>query len=332
MKILYKWKKLALCILLASTTTITACDDNKSTKTATSENDTQKQVRDKEQHQIVKYNAYIDVANAEFITDGFSGDFEKQMQFINDNIENKKPLKNYFAVNDNNIQGKKKGLENALKMEGNLAELDVAAEQYLQALNVLEPLNQELSMYGSTKEYLSDGGKLFMEKEPALFEQLKKVLLAENEFKEQIQILDEKNIKQTFDSAKKESLSYYKIGVIYYGKLISREIKEAISQADNTGLAKLDENINLMNTLVKGYDKTKTVTGGTCLSSMTLFLASARTISNELKHDRTEYTTVPPAAFPGMASMQRGSPAQQEANTMNDNLSSVIDSFNTDGC
>lgn len=271
MKILYKWKKLALCILLASTTTITACDDNKSTKTATSENDTQKQVRDKEQHQIVKYNAYIDVANAEFITDGFSGDFEKQMQFINDNIENKKPLKNYFAVNDNNIQGKKKGLENALKMEGNLAELDVAAEQYLQALNVLEPLNQELSMYGSTKEYLSDGGKLFMEKEPALFEQLKKVLLAEDEFKEQIQILDEKNIKQTFDSAKKESLSYYKIGVIYYGKLISREIKEAISQADNTGLAKLDENINLMNTLVKGYDKTKTVTGGTCLSSMTLF-------------------------------------------------------------
>lgn len=48
MKILYKWKKLALCILLASTTIITACDDNKNTKTATSENDTQKQVRDKE--------------------------------------------------------------------------------------------------------------------------------------------------------------------------------------------------------------------------------------------------------------------------------------------
>ncbi|MCE9904509.1 DUF3829 domain-containing protein, partial [Hafnia paralvei] len=188
----------------------------------------------------------------------------------------------------------------------------------------------EYMTYGSTKEYLSDGGKLFMEKEPALFEQLKKVLLAEDEFKEQI--LDEKNIKQTFDSAKKESLSYYKIGVIYYGKIISREIKESISQTDNTGLAKLDENINLMNTLVKGYDKTKTVTGGTCLSSMTLFLASARTISNELKHDRTEYTTVPPAAFPGIASMQRGSPAQQEANTMNDNLSSVIDSFNTDGC
>jgi hypothetical protein len=332
MEILYKWKKLALCILLASTTTLTACDDNKSTQTATSENATQKQDRDKEQHEIAKYNAYIDVANAVFVTDGFSGDFEKQMQFINDNIENKKPLKNYFAVSDSNIQGKKKGLERALKMEGNLAELDVAAEKYLQALKVLEPLNKELSMYGSTNEYLSDGGKLFMEKEPALFEQLRKVLLAESEFELQIQILDEKNIKRTFDSAKKESLEYYKIGVIYYGKLISREVKETISQTDNTGLAKLDENINSMNALVKGYDKTKTVTGGTCLSSMTLFLASARTISNELKHDRTEYTTVPPVAFPGMASMQGGSPAQREANAMNDNLSSVIDSFNTDGC
>lgn len=322
------YRTLFFCTILSGITLLTGCDDKKSKVQETS---AQQKAEDIEQQEILKYNAYIDTVNYQPSNKNFSNEVTRHEEYVADYINKNEKITSYYAVEKTAIAEKKNRLEKAFAIKASIADLDAPAEKYLNALNALAPVNDELSLYADTKEYLTDDGKLFREKEPQLLALLKATATAEDEFENKITEHDTILVKKQFESQEKDSFLYYRNGIIYYEKIIIREVGDLIEKNDTPALAKLDEDTNTLNTLFKGYLKTQKVTNSSCEYDIKSFISRTRSMSQQLKNNWDKYTKIDTFMMSRPTALPASSAEGDYKNLMSD-FSSLVGFMNANNC
>lgn len=336
------YKTLFFCCLLSGVILLTGCDDKKAevqesstTQQSLSLEDIQKisDAEDARQREILKYNAYVDTVNYQPYNRNFSDEVEKHQGYVEENINARNKLTSYYAIGKSVIEGKKQRLEKALAIKASIIDLDASAEKYLNALNALAPVNEELSLYADTKEYLTDDGKIFREKEPVLVALLKATASAEDEFENKITEHDTVLIKKQFESQEKDTFLYYRNGIVYYEKIIIHEVGDLMQKNNAPALAKLDEDTNTLSSLFKGYLKTKKESNLSCESDMKSFISTTRTMSQKMKDNWDKYTKVDPVIASHFANLNMPvSDAESDYKNMMNDFSTLVENMNADRC
>lgn len=280
--------------LLAATLMLAACgDDNAKSEAKTAEASTA-------QAEIVKYNQYVDAANS--INQSFEETLDQYEQYMVPKLADKKPVKDYVIGNDIMVLRTKEKLEKALAMKPAIPEIDPAAKDFAQALGKLAPLSTDLQNYAAAKTFLSDNGALAREKSPAYVAALTDVAKAESAFYHGISVKDTANTKEAFEKAKKDTVAYYRAGMVYYGK---STLNQASGIFDGTGLGdKKDafkQDLDKLNEMALGFDKkTREADPKGCASTMMQangFLAAGRKVLENTESGRYKEDAARTGAF-----------------------------------
>jgi hypothetical protein len=280
--------------LLAATLMLAACgDDNAKPEAKTAEASTA-------QAEIVKYNQYVDAANS--INQSFEETLDQYEQYMVPKLADKKPVKDYVIGNDIMVLRTKEKLEKALAMKPAIPEIDAAAKDFAQALGKLAPLSTDLQNYAAAKTFLSDNGALAREKSPAYVAALTEVAKAESAFYHGISVKDTANTKEAFEKAKKDTVAYYRAGMVYYGK---STLNQASGIFDGTGLGdKKDafkQDLDKLNEMALGFDKkTREADPKGCASTMMQangFLAAGRKVLENTESGRYKEDAARTGAF-----------------------------------
>lgn len=337
------YKKLFFFAILSGLTLIAGCDDKKSSRETSAETSANLTEQNKKAQEILKYNAYVDVTNFQpYARLPFGEDIEdelaKQKQFMADLSKNKEPLDNYYNLRESPISGKIERLEKALAVNASLPDLDDTAAKYLQHLKTLQSLNNELSLYASSKEYLEDKGEFFKSKGPQLISQLEAVIKAQNEFEDKMTQHDNELVKEQFKSAPKDTVEYFRNGIIYYEKIIIYDFENQLNKFDSATLAKIDTNTATLAGLMKKYDNVKTVRSNTCTTNIAMFVASSRRMVKSMKDDEKHYfsrSDAYPEALQAKSPVYRKlaqSPAEKDFRNLMRHFSGLIDDMNANHC
>jgi hypothetical protein len=287
-------RPLCMSALLAATLMLAACgDDNAKPEAKTAEASTA-------QAEIVKYNQYVDAANS--INQSFEETLDQYEQYMVPKLADKKPVKDYVIGNDIMVLRTKEKLEKALAMKPAIPEIDAAAKDFAQALGKLAPLSTDLQNYAAAKTFLSDNGALAREKSPAYVAALTEVAKAESAFYHGISLKDTANTKEAFEKAKKDTVAYYRAGMVYYGK---STLNQASGIFDGTGLGdKKDafkQDLDKLNEMALGFDKkTREADPKGCASTMMQangFLAAGRKVLENTESGRYKEDAARTGAF-----------------------------------
>ena len=287
-------RPLCMSALLAATLMLAACgDDNAKPEAKTAEASTA-------QAEIVKYNQYVDAANS--INQSFEETLDQYEQYMVPKLADKKPVKDYVIGNDIMVLRTKEKLEKALAMQPAIPEIDAAAKDFAQALGKLAPLSTDLQNYAAAKTFLSDNGALAREKSPAYVAALTDVAKAESAFYHGISVKDTANTKEAFEKAKKDTVAYYRAGMVYYGK---STLNQASGIFDGTGLGdKKDafkQDLDKLNEMALGFDKkTREADPKGCASTMMQangFLAAGRKVLENTESGRYKEDAARTGAF-----------------------------------
>jgi hypothetical protein len=287
-------RPLCMSALLAATLMLAACgDDNAKSEAKTAEASTA-------QAEIVKYNQYVDAANS--INQSFEETLDQYEQYMVPKLADKKPVKDYVIGNDIMVLRTKEKLEKALAMQPAIPEIDAAAKDFAQALGKLAPLSTDLQNYAAAKTFLSDNGALAREKSPAYVAALTEVAKAESAFYHGISVKDTANTKEAFEKAKKDTVAYYRAGMVYYGK---STLNQASGIFDGTGLGdKKDafkQDLDKLNEMALGFDKkTREADPKGCASTMMQangFLAAGRKVLENTESGRYKEDAARTGAF-----------------------------------
>jgi hypothetical protein len=287
-------RPLCMSALLAATLMLAACgDDNAKPEAKTAEASTA-------QAEIVKYNQYVDAANS--INQSFEETLDQYEQYMVPKLADKKPVKDYVIGNDIMVLRTKEKLEKALAMKPAIPEIDAAAKDFAQALGKLAPLSTDLQNYAAAKTFLSDNGALAREKSPAYVAALTDVAKAESAFYHGISVKDTANTKEAFEKAKKDTVAYYRAGMVYYGK---STLNQASGIFDGTGLGdKKDafkQDLDKLNEMALGFDKkTREADPKGCASTMMQangFLAAGRKVLENTESGRYKEDAARTGAF-----------------------------------
>lgn len=287
-------RPLCMSALLAATLMLAACgDDNAKPEAKTAEASTA-------QAEIVKYNQYVDAANS--INQSFEETLDQYEQYMVPKLADKKPVKDYVIGNDIMVLRTKEKLEKALAMQPAIPEIDAAAKDFAQALGKLAPLSTDLQNYAAAKTFLSDNGALAREKSPAYVAALTEAAKAESAFYHGISVKDTANTKEAFEKAKKDTVAYYRAGMVYYGK---STLNQASGIFDGTGLGdKKDafkQDLDKLNEMALGFDKkTREADPKGCASTMMQangFLAAGRKVLENTESGRYKEDAARTGAF-----------------------------------
>lgn len=317
-------RPLCMSALLAATLMLAACGDDTAKKEAKPAEASTAQA------EIIKYNQYVDAANG--IHQSFEETLDKYEQYMVPKLADKKPVKDYVIGNDILVLRTKEKLDKALALKPAIPEIDAAAKDFSEALGKLMPLSTELQNYAAAKTFLADNGALAREKSPAYVAALTDVVKAENAFYHGISVKDTANTKQAFESAKKDTVAYYRAGMVYYGK---STLNEATGIFDGTGLgAKKDafkQELDKLNEMTLGFDKkTREADPKGCSSTMmhaNSFLAAGRKV---VEHEESgRYTE--DAKRTGAFKMIRPT-IVDDAYGLRQNFNNLISNLNTSRC
>lgn len=206
-----------------------------------------------EQIEIEKYNFYVDAANR---GGNFGAILEKRRSEYAKDLKSDKPLSEYYLFSAYDISGLRDNLTQALALSSPMPELDEPAKAMLVALEKLEPIHADLANYAGSKGYLADGGKKAKEMEPALDAAVEAVAVEQDKFYEGLGKRDEINTQQAFDNAEKDSLEYYRAGIVLYAKQSVRLSKDFYQSAGKEETAKpFEESLNKTAQMIEGWDK-----------------------------------------------------------------------------
>ncbi|MGS1009645.1 DUF3829 domain-containing protein [Achromobacter anxifer] len=317
-------RPLRMSAVLAVTLALAACGDDSAKKEAKASEPTTAQA------EIIKYNQYVDTAN------GLSTTFEEALDRYQTRVvpalKDGKPLKDFAIGNDSSILRTKEKLDGALAMKTPIAEIDAPAKEFSDALGKLAPLSNELQNYAAAKTFLSDNGALAREKSPAYVAALTEVVKAENGFYRGISIRDTANTKAAFEKAEKDTVAYYRAGLVYYGKAT---MDKASGVFEGTGLGADQEafkqELDKMNEMALGFDKKTREADPKGCSSMMMnvnsFLASGRKILENTNSGRYKEE----AARTGAFKMIRTT-IEMDAGSLRQNFNNMISTLNVGRC
>lgn len=314
MKTMMQSLAVAACVL-----TLSACDDNKSAKTEQSQPAS-------EQAEVLKYNAYVEVANS------FQRSYAKELatfqNYVQPVLDGKDKNDNLF-YSTNNLDRLKNDLAKARGMKPDMAELDGPADAYRDAAEKSEPLDRDMGNYISAKTYLSDKGAHGREIQTAFITAMEALATAQVNFISAIDAKDRARIKAEFENTEKDTRDYFRIGMIYH-------IKDSMDAADSflqgKGLGDKKEafktSLDQFNTMATGYDAKVREKNKTGCSSMMLnvnaYLSTGRQII--LRTENGRYQEDKKARF------QMMSAESQDASSLLQDYNNVISTINMNGC
>ncbi|HCQ47982.1 hypothetical protein C4E15_27215 [Achromobacter spanius] len=317
-------RPLCMSAILAATLMLAACgDDNAKPQAKAAEASTA-------QAEIVKYNQYVDAANS--ISQSFDETLDQYNKYMVPKMADKKPVKDYVIGNDIMVLRTKEKLEKALAMKPAIPEIDAPAKNFADALGKLAPLSTELQNYAAAKTFLSDNGALAREKSPAYVAALTDVAKAESAFYHGISVKDTANTKEAFEKAKKDTVAYYRAGMVYYGK---STLDQATGIFEGTGLGdKKDafkQQLDKLNEMTLGFDKkTREADPKGCASTMmqaNAFLAAGRKVLENTDSGRYKQDAERTGAF----KMMRPT-IVDDAYSLRQTFNNLINNLNVNRC
>lgn len=281
-----------------------------------------------DQAEIQKYNAYVGVANS--VTDSYGGALEKYQKYVQPVIEGKekKDVQYYASFY---MDRTREQLDKAVAMKPEMAELDGPARKYIEALTKAAPLYNDMTQYISAKTYTSDNGAHGREIQPAFIESMTALAAAQEGFFEGIEAKDRARTKAEFESARKDTVAYFRAGMVYYSK-------DAMDQAegvfDGTGLGgKKDafkQSVDQFNTMATRFDaKMRESNQKGCSSFMmdaNAFTAIGRSIVQ--RTDDGTYVKEAKDRKPYMPQTQ----AVRDAYDLRQKFNNVVSAMNTNRC
>ena len=287
-------RPLRMSAILAVTLALAACGDDSAKQEGKAAEPTTAQA------EIVKYNQYVDAANG--ISTSFEETLGRYEAYAVPKLKEGKPLKDLAIGNDSAILRTKEKLDKALAMKTPIPEIDAPAKEFSDALGKLAPLSNERQNYAAAKPFLSDGGALAREKSPAYVAALTAVVKTESAFYRGISVKDTANTKEAFEKAAKDSVAYYRAGMVYYGK---STMDKASGIFDGTGLGADQEAfkqaLDKVNEMALGFDKkTREADPKGCNSTMmqvNSFLATSRKVLEHTDSGRYKEDAARTGAF-----------------------------------
>ncbi|MCY1516712.1 hypothetical protein D9M68_513600 [compost metagenome] len=290
-------RPLRMSAVLAVTLALAACGDDSAKKEAKAAEPTTAQA------EIIKYNQYVDAANG--ISTSFEETLDRYETYAAPKLKEGKPIKDFVIGNDSTILRAKEKLDKALAMTAPIPEIDAPAKEFSDALGKLAPLSNELQNYAAAKTFLSDDGALAREKSPAYVAALTEVVKTESAFYRGISVKDTANTKEAFEKAAKDSVAYYRAGLVYYGK---STMDKASGIFDGTGLGADQEAfkqaLDKMNEMALGFDKkTREADPKGCASTMmqvNSFLGAGRKVLEHTNNGRYKEDAARTGAFKAM--------------------------------
>ena len=314
----FQAKPLFAALFVASALMLSGCnDDNKQAQQSEAPQ------LSAEQQDIAKYNAFIDAANGA----SFAKDLEHHLKYYEDKIKQQKPLDNYGVASIYNIKTMRENLDKALAMTGNLPELDATAKPLNEALVKLEPINTELRNYADSKGYLSDNGKKAQEKDAEYVAALTEVVKAQQAFFDAIEKRDEINTRTAFEKAKKDSVEYYRAGLIVYAKEAANRSDDFFTSAgEQKASDAFKESLDKTGEMAEGWNKKMTEANPKGCSSMMLsinsFLSSGR---QAIKHAAD-------GNYKPRSGMQLMNPVSMDAQSFTQEFNNLINALNMQRC
>jgi len=232
---------------------LSGCDKSDNTQGVASRDQEHQEEKSSSQAEIEKYNIYVEAANR-------GGDFattlEKRRVEYSETLASGKKLTSYYMFSGYDISILQDNLNKALELSYPMPELDEPAKGMLVALAKLQPIHAELANYANSKGYLSDDGKKAREMEPLLDEALEAVAVEQAKFYAGISKRDEINIQTAFDSAEKDSLGYYRAGIVLYAKQSVRLSGDFFRTSGALEATKpFEDSLNKTAQMIDGWDK-----------------------------------------------------------------------------
>jgi hypothetical protein len=232
---------------------LSGCDKSDNTQDVATHNQEHLEERNSSQTEIEKYIIYVDAANG---GRDFATTLEKRKVEYSEALASGKKLTSYYMFSSYDISILQDNLIKALELSYPMPELDEPAKGMLVALSKLQPIHAELANYASSKGYLTDDGKKAREMEPLLDAALEGVAVEQAKFYEGISKRDEINIQTAFDSAEKDSLGYYRAGIVLYAKQSVRLSGDFFRSSGAEETAKpFEDSLSKTAQMIEGWDK-----------------------------------------------------------------------------
>lgn len=283
-----------------------------------------------DQGELQKYNAYVEAANMGQVS--FAKTLETYRKSIEPAFDGKKDMTNLFFPSEPGIGRIKEQLDKAIAMKPDMAELDGAGRAYSDALGKVDPLYRDMANYIEAKTYTSDKGAHGREIQPSLITALENLATAQSAYMKGIDAKDRARIKAEFEATKKDTLDYYRMGMVYH---IKESIDHASGVLDGKGLgdqkdafkASLDQ-FNIMGT--KFENKIRETNKDGCPGFMlhvNAYLAAGRNIIQ-----RTEDGTYAKESKNNSSFMLMKPQQTQDGETLLQNYNDVISNINIKQC
>ncbi|WP_130907607.1 YiiG family protein [Pseudomonas sp. Sample_16] len=308
---------------------LSGCDKSGNTQDVATHNQEHLEERNSSQAEIEKYNIYVEAANrgGDFVTT-----LEKRRAEYSETLASGKKLTSYYIFNSYDISILQDNLNKALELSYPMPELDEPAKGMLVALAKLQPVHTELANYANSKGYLADDGKKAREMEPLLDAALEAVAVEQAKFYAGINKLDEINTQTVFDSAEKDSLGYYRAGIVLYAKQSVRLSGDFFQSSGAQEATKhFEDSLNKTAQMIDGWDKkgkaqTPALKCSVLLSDLNRFVGKGREAINTARSGGYK----PDEQRQMMWKMNN--PIERDAKTFGQSFDSVINGLNRTTC
>ncbi|MNZ06556.1 hypothetical protein D3C78_233100 [compost metagenome] len=320
-------RRVWLGMLVATGLLLAGCDNDQAPRTTAASQGQVAQQPTAEQIEIEKYNAYVDAANR---GGNFAAILEKRRTEYSKQLKSNNKLSEYYLFSAYDISGLRDNLKKALALSSPMPELDEPAKAMLVALEKLEPVHSELANYADSKGYLADGGQKAKEMEPALDTALEGVATAQARFYDGLTKRDEINTRQAFEEAEKDSMAYYRAGIVLYAKQSVRLSSEFFQSAGAEASVKpFEESLVKTAQMIEGWHKQSTAKSPGCtvlLSQMNQFVGKGREAINTARTGGYQYNEQRQMAW------KNNNPIERDAKFFGKSFDDVINGLNSTSC
>ncbi len=312
--------------IAAALALLSACDDSTSSQT----DRTRETQTSSEQAELQKYNAYVQVANS--VRRSYAEDLETYQRYIQPVFDGKDMKDDLLFPSSSTMDRVKDNLDKARSMQPDMPELDAPAKAYSEALNRAVPLDRDMANYIEAKTYLSDKGAHGRETQPAYISAMETLANAQTRYTDAIEAKDRSRIKSEFEATEKDTLAYFRIGMVYHIKdsmdLASGSLEGAgVGDKINAFKASLDD----FNAMATGYDnkmREQNKTGcAAVMSRANAYLSSGRQIIQRTEDGSYQKDKQQSSQFQLMESQER-----QDANSLLQNYNNIVSQLNMNQC
>ncbi|MFJ4053821.1 YiiG family protein [Pseudomonas sp. NPDC089743] len=317
-----------LGLLIAAGVLLAGCDNAQAPRSATApQGQVAAEQPSAEQIEIEKYNAYVDAANS---GGNFAAILDHRRTEYSKDLQSKNKLSEYYLFSAYDISLLRDNLNKALALPSPMPDLDAPAKAMLVALDKLQPVHSELANYAASKGYLSDGGQKARAMEPALDAALEGVAIEQAKFYDGLAKRDEVNTRQAFDEAEKDSLAYYRAGIVLYAKQSMRLSTDFFQSAGAEASVKpFEESLGKTAQMIEGWHKQNTATGPGCsvmLSRLNQFVGKGREAIDTARSGGYKYNEQRQMAW------KHNNPIEHDAKFFGSAFDDVINDLNSTSC